>query len=260
MPAALVAALFYTENTLWHSLFGLLFWDELFESDLLHSSFDWVHIALWTAASRVDSPLSSSPLYCFDRSRRPRGLALLLRCLRGRDLGTRPPLTFVRSRRLAQGGDLEARVLLDFRGHRLDPPVTVVVARVRIFRTVPGDESFDLAIHLHVPRHALEEMAPRMVGLHAYGNAEPVHPFAESLGHLFELGIARLSAAAAIRIVEQRLVELLTFLGLFQEVLRDHVRVGRDHAPLGGLLERRFDEHAMDVLQPVRDCRTDEGW
>jgi DNA polymerase III subunit epsilon len=33
---------FFTENTLWHSLFGLLFWDELFESDLLNSSFDWV--------------------------------------------------------------------------------------------------------------------------------------------------------------------------------------------------------------------------
>jgi DNA polymerase III subunit epsilon len=33
---------FFTENTIWHSLFGLLFWDELFESDLLHSSFDWV--------------------------------------------------------------------------------------------------------------------------------------------------------------------------------------------------------------------------
>jgi DNA polymerase-3 subunit epsilon len=33
---------FFTENILWHSLFGLLFWDELFESDLLHSSFDWV--------------------------------------------------------------------------------------------------------------------------------------------------------------------------------------------------------------------------
>src|SRR4030081_925935 len=33
---------FFTENTLWHSLFGLLFWDELFESDQLHSSFDWV--------------------------------------------------------------------------------------------------------------------------------------------------------------------------------------------------------------------------
>lgn len=33
---------FYAENTLWHSLFGMLFWDELFESDQLHNSFDWV--------------------------------------------------------------------------------------------------------------------------------------------------------------------------------------------------------------------------
>lgn len=33
---------FYAENTLWHSLFGLLFWEELFESDQLHSSFDWM--------------------------------------------------------------------------------------------------------------------------------------------------------------------------------------------------------------------------
>jgi len=33
---------FLAENTLWHSLFGLLFWYELFESKLLHSSFDWV--------------------------------------------------------------------------------------------------------------------------------------------------------------------------------------------------------------------------
>jgi DNA polymerase-3 subunit epsilon len=33
---------FYAENTLWHCLFGLLFWDELFESCQLHSGFDWV--------------------------------------------------------------------------------------------------------------------------------------------------------------------------------------------------------------------------
>jgi DNA polymerase-3 subunit epsilon len=33
---------FFAENTLWHALFGLLFWDELFESGFLHSSFDWV--------------------------------------------------------------------------------------------------------------------------------------------------------------------------------------------------------------------------
>jgi len=33
---------FYAENTLWHGLFGLLFWDELFESGQLHSGFDWM--------------------------------------------------------------------------------------------------------------------------------------------------------------------------------------------------------------------------
>jgi DNA polymerase III subunit epsilon len=33
---------FFTENTLWQSLFGLLFWDELFESGQLHCGFDWL--------------------------------------------------------------------------------------------------------------------------------------------------------------------------------------------------------------------------
>jgi DNA polymerase-3 subunit epsilon len=33
---------FFAENTLWQSLFGLLFWEELFESGQLHSGFDWV--------------------------------------------------------------------------------------------------------------------------------------------------------------------------------------------------------------------------
>ena len=33
---------YYTENLLWHNLFGLLFWDELFESGQLHSGFDWL--------------------------------------------------------------------------------------------------------------------------------------------------------------------------------------------------------------------------
>ena len=32
----------YAENTLWRCLFGLLFWDELFETGQLHSGFDWV--------------------------------------------------------------------------------------------------------------------------------------------------------------------------------------------------------------------------
>ena len=31
---------YHTENTLWHCLFGLLFWDELFETGQLHSGFD----------------------------------------------------------------------------------------------------------------------------------------------------------------------------------------------------------------------------
>jgi DNA polymerase-3 subunit epsilon len=33
---------YHTENLLWHNLFGLLFWDELFESGQLHSGFDWM--------------------------------------------------------------------------------------------------------------------------------------------------------------------------------------------------------------------------
>ena len=32
---------YFAENLLWHNLFGLLFWDELFESGQLHSGFDW---------------------------------------------------------------------------------------------------------------------------------------------------------------------------------------------------------------------------
>src|SRR6202051_3215369 len=52
---------FFTENTLWHSLFGLLFWDELFESDLLHSSFDWVPHCLndRSFAHRFTAPIDS---------------------------------------------------------------------------------------------------------------------------------------------------------------------------------------------------------
>jgi DNA polymerase-3 subunit epsilon len=33
---------YHTENRLWNALFGLLFWDELFESGQLHSNFDWM--------------------------------------------------------------------------------------------------------------------------------------------------------------------------------------------------------------------------
>jgi DNA polymerase-3 subunit epsilon len=37
-----VIRVFFAENVLWQTLFGLLFWDELFESGQLHSGFDWV--------------------------------------------------------------------------------------------------------------------------------------------------------------------------------------------------------------------------
>ncbi|WP_088346351.1 MULTISPECIES: exonuclease domain-containing protein [Rhodomicrobium] len=33
---------YHAENLLWHNLFGLLFWDKLFESGQLHSGFDWM--------------------------------------------------------------------------------------------------------------------------------------------------------------------------------------------------------------------------
>jgi len=33
---------FFSENVLWHTLFGLLFWDELFESTRMPSGFDWL--------------------------------------------------------------------------------------------------------------------------------------------------------------------------------------------------------------------------
>jgi hypothetical protein len=115
----------------------------------------------------------------------------------------------VRSLRLAKCRYFEAWVFLDFGGHGFDPPVAIVVARVRILRPVAGDESFDLAIHLHVPGHALEEMAPRVVRLHADRDTEPVHPFSDPFGDFLELRIAGLAATAAIRIIEEWLVQLL---------------------------------------------------
>ena len=36
------AKVFHAENVLWHTLFGLLFWDELFEKAKLPSGFDWM--------------------------------------------------------------------------------------------------------------------------------------------------------------------------------------------------------------------------
>jgi len=70
---------FFTENTLWHSLFGLLFWDELFESELLHSSFDWVpHCLKDRSFSRKFSAHIDDKLYAI---RSGSALNLLLRTI-----------------------------------------------------------------------------------------------------------------------------------------------------------------------------------
>jgi DNA polymerase-3 subunit epsilon len=56
---------FFAENVLWQSLFGLLFWDELFESGQLHSGFDWVPQCLKNRsfsrqfAGRIDAKLAA---------------------------------------------------------------------------------------------------------------------------------------------------------------------------------------------------------
>lgn len=56
---------YYTENLLWHNLFGLLFWDELFESGQLHSGFDWLPQCLHnrsfaaTFATEIESKLAA---------------------------------------------------------------------------------------------------------------------------------------------------------------------------------------------------------
>lgn len=48
---------FHAENRLWHCLFGLLFWDELFESGHLHSGFDWIpHCLKDKSFARLFSP------------------------------------------------------------------------------------------------------------------------------------------------------------------------------------------------------------
>ncbi|MGJ5181494.1 exonuclease domain-containing protein [Bradyrhizobium oligotrophicum] len=55
---------YFAENTLWLTLFGLLFWDELFESGQLHSGFDWLPHCLRDRtfhrrfAAQIDSKLA----------------------------------------------------------------------------------------------------------------------------------------------------------------------------------------------------------
>ena len=73
-------------------------------------------------------------------------LRLLGRLRRG-DFGVAPAKPLMVGGGLGLGGDPEARILLDFRGHRSDPAVAVVVARVRILRMVSRDETVDLAVH-----------------------------------------------------------------------------------------------------------------
>ena len=71
------ANVFFAENTLWHTLFGLLFWNELFESGQLHSGFDWIPHCLRDRtfhrqfASQIDEKLAEV--------RAGNGLAVILR-------------------------------------------------------------------------------------------------------------------------------------------------------------------------------------
>jgi DNA polymerase III subunit epsilon len=76
------AEVFFAENTLWHSLFGLLFWDELFESGQLHSGFDWIPHCLRDRtfyqrfSAQIDSKLA--------QVRAGNGLAAILRTIAAR--------------------------------------------------------------------------------------------------------------------------------------------------------------------------------
>jgi DNA polymerase-3 subunit epsilon len=71
------AKVFFAENTLWHTMFGLLFWNELFESGQLHSGFDWIPHCLRDRtfhhrfASQIDEKLAEV--------RAGKGLAVILR-------------------------------------------------------------------------------------------------------------------------------------------------------------------------------------
>ncbi|WP_375414142.1 exonuclease domain-containing protein [uncultured Bradyrhizobium sp.] len=70
---------FYSENCLWRSLFGLLFWDELFESGQLHSGFDWVPQCLKDRSfkRRFDAQIASK----LNALRTGAGLPLILRTI-----------------------------------------------------------------------------------------------------------------------------------------------------------------------------------
>lgn len=73
---------FFAENLLWHGLFGLLFWDELFESGQLHSGFDWVpHCLKDKSFARQFAPEIASKL---DAVRDGTAFNLLLKTIAGR--------------------------------------------------------------------------------------------------------------------------------------------------------------------------------
>src|SRR5690554_7274224 len=57
-------ALPISENTLWLTLFGLLFWDELFESGQLSSGFDWIPHCLRRSEEHTSELQSRPHLVC----------------------------------------------------------------------------------------------------------------------------------------------------------------------------------------------------
>jgi hypothetical protein len=65
------------------------------------------------------------------------------------------------------------------------------------------DESPDFAVHLHMPRDALEPMPPAMVRLHVFDTETEANPLADSLRHLLNCGFPGLRAARPGWIVEQ---------------------------------------------------------
>jgi len=73
---------FFAENTLWRTMFGLLFWDELFETGQLHSSFDWLpHCLKDGSFVRLFGARIAEKL---DAVRSGNALALLLRTIAAR--------------------------------------------------------------------------------------------------------------------------------------------------------------------------------
>ena len=70
---------FFAENTLWRSLFGLLFWDELFENGQLHSGFDWMPQCLKDRSFR--RTFATAIEVKLDAVLRGEGLTLVLRAI-----------------------------------------------------------------------------------------------------------------------------------------------------------------------------------